>query len=179
MKTNKFPVLKSNRLILRETTAVDVDQTYFLRSDEDVNKFIKRSEESKTKSLADAQAFIDKITQEYEQNKSISWSICLSESTEMIGSICLWNYSEDMKKAELGYALHPNYQGKGIMSEALQLVVNCGFEHFNFKLIEAYTHNKNKNSKALLLKNGFVLNAEKKDEEDLNNDVFELKKQLT
>ena len=100
----------------------------------------------------------------------------MSESTEMIGSICLWNYSEDMKKAELGYSLHPSYQGKGIMSEALQLVVNCGFEHFNFKLIEAYTHNKNINSKALLLKNGFVLNTDKKDSEDPNNEVFDLKK---
>ncbi|PCI34098.1 MAG: GNAT family N-acetyltransferase [Flavobacteriaceae bacterium] len=178
MKTNKFPLLKSSRLILRKTTAIDIDQTYFLRSDAGVNKFIERSEESKTKSLADAASFIQKITQEYDQNKSISWSICMSESSEMIGSICLWNYSDDMKKAELGYSLHPSFQGKGIMSEALQMVVNCGFEYLNFKLIEAYTHCENINSKGLLLKNGFVLNVDKKDAEDPNNEVFDLVKQL-
>jgi len=176
MKFKNFPTLKSKRLTLRQTTETDVHQTYFLRSDIEVNKYIERSEESKTKSLEDAMAFIHKINEEYEQNKSISWSVCLSGTTEMIGSICLWNYSEDMKKAELGYSLHPNYQGKGIMSEALQLVVNCGFEHFNFNLIEAYTHNKNINSKILLLKNGFVLNTDKKDAEDPNNEVFDLKK---
>jgi len=176
MKTKNFPLLKSNRLTLRETTDIDIDQTFFLRSDATVNKYIERSEESKTKSLEDAMAFIHKITKEYKENKSISWSICIGETSAMIGSICLWNYSEDLKKAEVGYSLHPDFQGKGIMSEALQLVVNCGFEQLGFELIEAYTHCDNLNSQRLLLKNDFELNPDKKDEDDLKNQVFELRK---
>ncbi|PCI06415.1 MAG: GNAT family N-acetyltransferase [Flavobacteriaceae bacterium] len=176
MKINSFPTLKSKRLILRKTTEVDVQQTYFLRSDATVNKYIERSEESKTKTVEDAMSFIHKITKEYDENESISWSICIEGMSEMIGSICLWNYSEDLKKAEVGYALHPDFQGKGIMSEALQLVVNCGFNQLNFEVIEAYTHGDNLNSQSLLLKNDFVLNPLKKDEEDPNNQVFELKK---
>lgn len=176
MKTNEFPVLKSKRLTLRKTTIKDVKQTYFLRADSAVNKYIERSEESKTNSLEDAMAFIHKITKEYQQHQSISWSICKWDSDEMIGSICLWNYSSDMKKAEIGYALHPNFQGEGIMSDAMQLVINCGFEQLNFELIEAYTHCENTNSKSLLLKNGFVFNKARKDEEDLKNEIFELSK---
>ncbi len=174
MKTPIFPILKSDRLILRETTKLDADQIYFLRSDSEVNKFIERPEDCKTKSLSDALNFIDKIAREYDQVQSISWCICVAESDQMIGSICLWNYSNDMKTAELGYALHPCYQGKGIMNEALLLVVNYGFKACDFEMIEAYTHSDNVRSKALLRNNGFMLNIRKKDDDDPANEVYEL-----
>lgn len=176
LKNDKFPILSSLRLYLRETTKEDIEETFFLRSDLQVNKFIERSEESSTKSLADAGVFIDKISKEYIQNQSVSWSICLVGSSKMIGSICLWNYSPDMKIAEIGYALHPRFQGKGIMSESLQLVVNYGFDQLNFDQIEAYTHINNTASKLLLLKNKFLLNPIRSDKEQPTNAIFELKK---
>ena len=36
---------------------------------------------------------------------------------EMIGSICLWNFTDNQKSAEIGYDLSPKYQRKGIMNE--------------------------------------------------------------
>ena len=49
MTFNPFPQIQTERLKLREITTDDAAAILFLRSDESVNKFIERSEESKTK----------------------------------------------------------------------------------------------------------------------------------
>ena len=83
----------------------------------------------------------------------------------MIGSICLWNFSEDQKTAEIGYDLSPDYQGKGIMHESLCRIIEFGFQNLNLEFIEAFTHYKNEPSKKLLENNGFKLVPGKKDED--------------
>ena len=44
----------------------------------------------------------------------------MDENTRLVGSVCL-NFNEPFNPGELGYGLHPTYQGKGIMVEALEL----------------------------------------------------------
>ena len=61
------------------------------------------------------------------------------------------------KIAEVGYDLNPIFQRKGIMSEALNKVINFGFNELGLDNIEAYTHIQNENSKKLLEKNGFIV----------------------
>ncbi len=82
-------------------------------------------------------------------DKSISWGITTKESNILIGSICLWNFSEDKKTAEVGYDLDPEFQGKGIMSEALKAVLNFGFKRRGFDTIEAHTDYRNNPSEKL------------------------------
>jgi ribosomal-protein-alanine N-acetyltransferase len=94
----------------------------------------------------------------------------------MIGSICLWNFSKDKKIAEIGYDLSPQYQGKAIMDESLKGVLRFGFDELNLDSIEAYTNRLNESSKNLLVKNGFKRVWEKKDEDNLDNIIYEIKK---
>ena len=109
-------VLDTTRLLLRQLKETDVSAIYSLRSNEQVNQFLDRPT---AKDPEEAKAFIQKIT----ENKSYYWGITLKEDGNLIGTICFWNLSADRKSAELGYELHPDYQGKGYMDEAIKEVI--------------------------------------------------------
>ena len=84
------------------------------------------------------------------------WAICLTETDQLIGTICLWNFSEDRSRAEIGYELLPAFQGKGIMQEAVEAILAFGFEKLSLHGIEAIPTSDNKASIRLLEKNHFV-----------------------
>jgi ribosomal-protein-alanine N-acetyltransferase len=71
----------------------------------------------KTKNKADAIKFIKEINEANKNNESISWGITLKNNHAIVGTICLWNFSNDNKIAEIGYDLSPTFQRKGIMDE--------------------------------------------------------------
>jgi ribosomal-protein-alanine N-acetyltransferase len=58
-------------------------------------------------------------------------------------------------KAEIGYELFPDFQGKGIMQEATLKVIDFGIQHIGLNSIEAYTHCENQSSTRLLKKLNF------------------------
>ncbi|MHB1392864.1 MAG: GNAT family N-acetyltransferase [Clostridia bacterium] len=84
------------------------------------------------------------------------WGITPKNENKLIGSICLWNISEELSKAEIGYELMTEYQGKGIMSEAIKAVIEYGFENMKLNLIEALPYSDNIRSIKLLERNSFI-----------------------
>ena len=174
MNSRPFPEIKTERLFLRKIEELDCDIILFLRSDETVTQFIERPENRKTKNKTDACKFIKEINEAFDENKSVSWGITLKNNSKIIGTICLWNFSENKKTAEVGYELIPEFQNLGIMNEALNSIIDFGFNKLNLDKIEAFTHNKNENSKKLLEKNDFVFMANRKDLENDSNIIFEL-----
>lgn len=119
-------------------------------------------------------AHIQLLNDNLKTDKAISWGITTKESNDLIGSICLWNFSEDKKTAEVGYDLDPEFQGKGIMSEALKAVLDFGFNQRGFETIEAYTDYRNISSKKLLKLHGFIPSEDKKDVDNQDNRVYYL-----
>lgn len=171
MKTNSLPQLQTKRLFLRTLKISDWKAISYLRSDRTVNKFVKReSAETKEKALA----FISKINAGIQNQNMYYWSISEKRESEMIGSICLWNFSNDRKTAEVGYDLNPTFQQKGIMDEALKGVTEFGFNSLKLTCIEAFTHKENTASKNLLERNKFDYNPNRIDENNPNNSIFEL-----
>lgn len=174
MTFRSFPIIKTKRLLLRQIEELDADVILFLRSDPTVTKFIERPENRKIKNKIDALNFIKKINKEFENHKSISWGITLINDSKIIGTICLWNFSDNNKTGEVGYDLHPEFLKMGFMSEALNSVIDFGFHELKLNKIEAYTHMENENSKKLLENNGFIFNRKRKDEENKFNSIYEL-----
>lgn len=168
-----FPNLITERLILRQLNAEDAKEVFAIRSDDRVNKFIDRP---KARSIDDALEFIHKINNGIVNNESIYWVITLKNSNKLIGTICFWNISKENYKAETGYELHPDFQGKGIMQEALSKVIEYGFHTLKLQTIEAYTHAENESSIKLLEKNNFrrVTHHEDKyqDKQEMSNEVI-------
>ena len=58
-------------------------------------------------------------------------------------------------RGEIGYALKPEYWGKGFMTEALKTIIDFGFHKMNLHSIEANVNPKNQKSKKLLKRLGF------------------------
>lgn len=166
-----FPILNTHRLFLREINLDDLERIYYFRSDPVITQYVKRPPQT----LESAKAHIEMIAAHYRQSKSITWGLCLKNSGTLIGTLCLWNFSEDRKTAEVGYDLDPNFQGKGYMREALKKVLDFAFNQCGFETIEAFTDFRNIPSKNLLKALGFIPNNKKKDTENQNNVVFELK----
>lgn len=174
MKQNPFLEIKTERLFLRRLKQSDWEMISYLRSDKEVNEFVKRpSAESKEKALE----FISKTNRGIENREIYYWTITERKRDEMIGSICLWKFSKDLKIAEVGYDLNPNFQGKGIMNESLKSVIGFGFINLNLESIEAYTHRQNDSSKKLLERNGFVIVKGKKDKHNQDNIIYKNKMQ--
>lgn len=179
MNFNPFPQLTTERLALRQIKESDSDIILFLRSDSTVNKFIERPEHRKTKNKADALKFIKEITEYLHTNTSIAWGITLKNDPQIIGTICLWNFSDDRTIAEVGYDLNPEFQGKGIMNEAMKVVIDYGFKTLHLSKIEAFTHKENASSIKLLENNKFQWMKHRKDEDNSNNLILEIENPLT
>ncbi len=155
-----FPNLSTERLLLRQVYNEDDNEIFFLRSDERVMEFIDRP---LVKDIKEVHEFINKITNGINNNEWIYWAVTLSNSPKLIGTVCLWNFNSEGSEAEIGYELHPDYQGKGIMQEAVKVVINYGFNTLKLNLISAYTHQDNSKSTMLLKKNGFVFYKKSED----------------
>lgn len=152
-----FPVLFTERLILRQLEIRDDQEISFLRSNEFVNKYIDRA---KHLTIEQSQAFINEINHNIYKNRWLYWAICFRDEKKLVGTICYWNFSEDKRKAELGYELQPDFQGLGIMQEALSKVIDFGFQNLKLHTVDAYTQADNARSIKLLTKSGFAKQAD-------------------
>ena len=153
---NPFPVLNTDRLLLRQINDKDVNEIFFLRSDERVMKYIDKAP---AETLDDAYEFIRKIAYLEESADAVTWAICLKEYSKLIGTIVFWNIKKEHYRAEIGYTLHPDHWGKGIMQEAFVEVVKYGFNVMKLHSIEANVNPGNAASIRLLERNKFVREA--------------------
>lgn len=151
-----FPVLKTQRLVLREVTSNDANEIFFLRSDAGLLTYLDKAPE---KSVDETIAWIEMIKKNKEDNDGILWGIALKGSNIIIGSICYWRMQKQHYRAEIGYVLHPAHQGKGIMDEAMKAVLQYGFETMKLHSIEANVNPGNAASMKILERNGFVKEA--------------------
>ncbi|MES2105726.1 MAG: GNAT family N-acetyltransferase [Pseudomonadota bacterium] len=147
-----FPVLTTERLVLRQLADQDAAQIHRLRSDPAVNAYVGRVLST---GVEEAAAFIRKINDSILRNESMYWAISLQEDPGLIGTICYWNFDTEHETIELGYEMLPAFQGKGLMKEAVIRVIGYGFEEMKAKTITAFPSADNDRSVALLINTGF------------------------
>lgn len=163
MNFSPLPVLTTQRLLLRQLLPEDARKLSALRSDKAVNKYLDRLPETSIEAAGD---FILYINEGIKTNSWLYWAICIKGTDTLIGTVCIWNFSDDKTIAEIGYELFPMFQGRGYMHEALQCVIANSFDVLHLKVLEAHTHKDNKKSLHLLLKNNFTIQAERSDSDN-------------
>ncbi|HWH61685.1 MAG TPA: GNAT family N-acetyltransferase [Ginsengibacter sp.] len=152
-----FPEIETQRLLLRRMTIDDAEVILYLRSNDEVMKYIDRE---RTKSIEEAKSFIDKIDASLNSNNGVMWGIMLKEKPRtLIGNIGYWRLIKEHYRAEVGYMLHPSFWKKGIMKEALLRVIDFGFAEMNLHSIEANINPGNEASAKLLESTGFIKEA--------------------
>ncbi|MDP4090837.1 MAG: GNAT family N-acetyltransferase [Bacillota bacterium] len=148
-----FPNIETKNLILRKMNYKDIDDLFSMRSDSRMNEYIDVKADESTD---ETKAYIDRMNRGVEENKWIIWAMEHRESEKVIGSVSIWNIDEARRSGELGYGIIPEYQGSGLMKEALLQAVGYGFDKMNLKTLEAYTEEKNIKSIGLLQRCGFI-----------------------
>ncbi len=158
-------IITTKRLLLRAPSPADWPVISYLRSDPLVNQYVKRPSAPTKEAAID---FIEHILSQIASREIYYWVITQRPLDHMIGSICLWNFSEDRKTAEIGYDLHPDFQQQGVMSESIKEILTYAKEDLNLSKIVAFTQSNNSASCRLLERHGFLL-AE--DEHDPTNEM--------
>lgn len=152
-----FPVLETERLILRKMDFEDTEALFELRSDKRNMEYLDRP---LAKTRDDSKALIAKIEEGLVMRTGITWAVAFKNGdNRLVGTIGFWRINAPDFRAEIGYILHRNYHRKGLMHEAMQVVLNYGFREINLHTVEAHVNPFNEGSINLLLKNGFVKEA--------------------
>lgn len=128
--------LESKRLILRKFVHEDARAMYNnWANDGEVCKFLTWQPHE---SIQVSQSVIDEWIKNYERNDFYQWAIVLKENGDQpIGGISVVSMNEKVKMAHFGYCLGRRWWNKGIMTEALQAVMNFLFDVVGFNRIES------------------------------------------
>jgi [ribosomal protein S5]-alanine N-acetyltransferase len=148
-----FPILKTERLTLRQLLTNDEEEIFTLRSDSEINKYLDRP---LSKTIEDARNFIHTVNENVHKNISLYWAITLRDSNTFVGTICLYGFSDENESCEIGYELLTNFQGQGIMREAVEKVIDYAFYSIKIQKMEAFLHRDNQRSVKLLEKLLFI-----------------------
>ncbi len=151
-----FKNLKTKRLVLRRIIETDCNEILELRSNPITMKYIPRPI---AKTIDDAKTHFKTIDEKIENNTGINWAITLKNSDKMIGIIGHYRLQPENYRCEIGYMILLAYQGQGIITEAIKVVLEYGFEDLNMHSIEAVIDPDNLASERVLQKNGFIKEA--------------------
>ncbi|MCG7343391.1 GNAT family N-acetyltransferase [Sporosarcina sp. ACRSL] len=149
----EFPIIETERLLLRKVTTEDADDLLAYLSDEDV---VKHMGLAPFQTLEDAWDEINWYNAIFEEGTGIRWGITLKDVGTIIGSCGFLNMAAKHHRAEVGFELSKDYWGKGIASEALEAVIAFGFRHYQLERIEALIEPANLPSQKLVEKRGFL-----------------------
>jgi len=151
-----FPEFESERLLFRKLLLSDAKDLLLIRSNDAVMKYL---DIARFESIADAEKMIRSVEESYKNENGINWGIVEKHSNNFIGYFGFWRMIPEHCRAEIGYALKPEYWGRGYMYETINRMVGFGFKNMNLHSIEANVNPDNEKSKNVLEKIGFKKEA--------------------
>jgi [ribosomal protein S5]-alanine N-acetyltransferase len=125
-----FPVLETERLLLREFSFEDAKDVFEIFSLEEVTRF--HNLETMT-DVGEAERLVAARIALYSHSLGIRWAITKKENPEkVVGSCGLFSLDRTFRSAEIGYDLHPDFWDSGIVTEAIIATLNFGYSHHFF-----------------------------------------------
>ena len=147
-----FPVLEGECIRLRGVRESDVDGLFRLFSDPRVMRYWSRGPMD---GISEAYEYARSIVEGFEKRTLLNWIIADAVSDAMIGTTSLYEINPQHARAGLGYALMPEFWGKGLATEAATLAISYGFLELGLHRIEADTEPNNVRSNRVLETLGF------------------------
>lgn len=155
VSANRLPDVETDRLYLRQRTNADA---------EDIFAYARLPEVTipagfpAVETVADELYYIEQIYMSNlaKENIPSGYGITLKGTDKVIGSID-FNHRHGDKVLEMGYILHPDYWGQGIVPEAGRAMLKVGFELLGLDKIILICYDYNQQSQAVARKLGFTL----------------------
>lgn len=169
---SEFPILKTPRLILR---AIHQSDAQFVHRNFSDFQTVLYSNALEPPSLEKVEQMIDKWQENFKQQQVIRWGITIKEQNLVIGSCGYKKIITKHRRAEIGYEIFVEYRRQGFMSEALNAVIQFGFEIIELNRIEATVNSDNLASILLLKKLGFTEEGILRDYEFKQDKFIDLK----
>ena len=148
-----FPVLTTEALELRAVESSDASFYHQLLSIAEVTRFSDLPERA-TKAQIDR--FVDWMSKLFSSGRGCAWLIQQRSTGMPLGAIRINRIHKRWRSGEIGYESHPEFWGRGLMTEAVRAVVACGHGHFKLNRMEAWTLAGNDASDRVLVKAGFT-----------------------
>jgi len=146
-----LPLLETERLRIRKLSLRDANDLFEYASLPEVAEHVSWDYH---RNISDSVRFLRMITAQYEDGIPSPWGIVLKENSKLIGTIGFHIWSSVNFFAEVGYALSKDYWNRGIMTEALNTVLDYGFIRMSLNRIEATCMLDNAASEKVLMKCG-------------------------
>lgn len=150
---DRFPVLVTARLVLRETRDDDADGVFELEGDPVAMRYWSRPP---MRELAEARASVERSRGFFPARSGLKWIVTRAAEDRMLGHLSLFNFREPSDCAEIGYGLARRHWGQGLMHEALVAVVDYAFGPLGLRRLEADVDPRNTASIRSLERLGFA-----------------------
>ena len=147
-----FPVLKTERLVLRESKLSDAEEYHALLSMPELSEFSNIPEFPTEKR---SQRFVSWMSKLYYRGSGCAWIISKKNSKDILGAIRINEIHKKPSFGEVGYELNPKHWNQGLMSEAVSSVTEFGHNEFKLNRMEAWVIPGNAASESVLKKNGY------------------------
>jgi [ribosomal protein S5]-alanine N-acetyltransferase len=147
-----FPILVTQRLVLRETRLSDAAEVFSIASDPEVQRWDGGPVQDRDTVLEE----IREARADADAGRGYRWAITEKPHDTVIGDVTLTNWSKAHYRAEIGYALARDHWRRHIGSEAVRAVVRFAFEELGLHRVEAFPTVDNIASVRLLESLGFV-----------------------
>jgi ribosomal-protein-alanine N-acetyltransferase len=157
-----LPVLTANGIVLRPITKSDTAALFHHFSNDTVTRYMDIPSFT---NISEATQIIQFFRDNLAKGTGMRWAITFADHAAILGTCGLHNINKVHFKGEIGYDLHPDYWGKGIMTTAVQEVLLYAFDHLQLNRVEAFVDPSNTPSSNLLRRTGF-------EQEGLLRDAF-------
>lgn len=147
------PELSSLRLRLRESREDDAPALFAIHSDPQVMRYWSCPAWTRP---AQAEQKLAEIRRQRRELDILVWAIADARSDLLIGSSAVFAMNLEQGRAEIGYSLHRDWQGRGLASEALRMILRHLFDGMGLRRIEADIDPRNLASCRLVERLGFV-----------------------
>jgi len=137
MPKPKFPVLETERLLLRQMVKSDAEALVAILHGEGVSRWLLNNLEQVT--LKDEQNYVRAMRRQFEKGQRIDWIICDRITGEPMGNIGISRSPMERmhNKASAGFMLGRAYWGKGYMTEAFGAVLDYAFGTLGLNRVSA------------------------------------------
>jgi RimJ/RimL family protein N-acetyltransferase len=146
------PILESARLRLRPYRADDVQAMFALYSDPRVMRYWSFPPWTE---LAQARTYLERALAGMDSGEIFPWAIAERDSDRLIGALTLFSLHVEQLRAEVGYSLSPDHQGRGLAAEALRCGLAFAIDSLGLLRVEADIDPRNEASARLLERLGF------------------------
>lgn len=148
-----FPVLETERFVLRELRTEDAPDVFRYFSMDEVTQYYDLESFSE---LGQAEQLIGQWREKFRLQEEIRWGITYRTEDRIIGTCGFHHWNKAHYKAEIGYELDPQYWRQGVMTEVLGTIMRYGFASLGLNRIEAMIDPDNISSRKLLAKSGMT-----------------------